>query len=250
MTLGKAIAAILILLFWGPLSVRAQPIQSGDSQVGLVSQVGTVSSDEPALNLLFSVKKQWALYGAPQTRSMSSSEWEALVDHIRKARFETALVQVVVIMRDSDVKGTIGLVDRLKGRRVKTKQVGQDGATAYDIWRTIGYRTTARKIFNAHKENVLAIDRYRNMPVILTSRVRRVSSDPQGLIYVELKVGRDPSDGTLSCYPWAEAPQMVDLTTLTEGDNIKVTCQIASFSGEILKMTSCLFSQPELRDWL
>lgn len=234
MTIWKMTAVIFLLLLFGSSQVVAQPGPGGDIPVA------------GGLNKLFAVEGQWALYGAPQPGPITEADWEILVGNIRKTSFGVDLVQVVVIISDSDVEGTLGLIDRRKGRRVTTRQVGQDGSTPYDIWRDVGYRTTARKIYVAHQENVLAIDRYRGMPVIFSSRVRRVAFDSGGATYIELKVGNSPSDGALACYPWVGAPQLVNLTTLTEGDSIKVTCQVASFTGKTLKMTSCLFEHHDL----
>ena len=198
----------------------------------------------PGLNRTFAVGQRWAMYGAPQPTRLDRAGFEALVNEIRNTRFDTSVTQVVVIVRDSDVDGTIGLVER-RGIKATGWFVEEDGSfSVYDLWHAVGYQTTPEQIMTDHLENILAAEElYPDLPLILTAQVKRVARDAKGDLFVEFMVGNRYPEAALACYPWAGAPQRIDLRTLKSGDRLKASGQFTEFSNGSLKLRGCLFSR-------
>lgn len=195
------------------------------------------------LNRTFAFGDRWAMYGAPQPGRLSREAFEALVDQVRKTRFEFLVTQVVVIVRDGDVDATLGLIEK---RRYKTTSlfVGEDGITTYDVWHAVGYPIEPEKILQDCLENILAAEeRYRDLPVTFTGQVGRVTRDAKGELYVEFSISARRPEHTLACYPWAGAGQHVDLPALKSGDKLRVSGQFAAFTDGNLRMKGCLFSR-------
>lgn len=216
--------------------------------VGLMASVSalaqTVSPNGPAaawLNVVFSVGDSWAMYGAPQLKPLSESEFQALARQVEQTDFPTDVSQVLVMIRDTDVDGTLGLIEK-RGKKVRAQMVAEGGQTAFGLWHQVGYSTSPEKMLSEHLDNILAAeDKYPNLPVLFYAPVRRVARDNNDEIYVEFAIRRTPYP--LICYPWAGAPQLVDLKSLKGGDRLRVSAQFSSWSPqEGLKLRGCLFS--------
>jgi len=209
-----------------------------------VLQAQNKGAEGPAaagLNPIFSVGTQWTLYGAPQKERLGKAEFEAIIADVRDTKFSSAIVQVVVILRDSQVEGTIGLVEK-RGRRAAGLLVEPGGAGPYDVWHAVGYNRSPEKILSDCRENVLAAeDTYRDLPVSFTAKVQRVAKDPSGDLFVEFSIKNQ--DMTLRCYPWENAPQRIDLPSLRTGDQLKVSGQFTQYGAEYIKLRGCLFSR-------
>ena len=197
----------------------------------------------PGLHRTFSLGTAWAMFGAPQAGRLGRAEFDKLAEDIKATRFAADHVQVVVILRGADAGGTIGLVER-RGWRFSSLFVEPGGPTAFDVWRQVGCPLTPERILADYRENVLAAeDRYRDLPVRFTGKVKRVARDDRGAAFVEFSIRR--TDLTLACHPWPDAPQLEDLRTLKAGQRLDVAGQFAEYNPAGLKLHSCLFSPPQ-----
>jgi len=193
------------------------------------------------LNLIFFVDNKWAMYGAPQDSRLDKEAFEALVNQIKSAKFASALTQVVVILRDSEVEGTLGLIEK-RGTRATGLLVEEGGPSPYDIWHRVGYQILPDKIINDFNENILSAEKnYRDLPIIFDGVVKRVGKDSAGHVFVEFVVKQQGAG--LICYPWPEAPQMVELSALRSGDRLRVSGQFTEISDQLVKLRGCLFSR-------
>ncbi len=207
----------------------------------LAQNKGAEGPAAAGLNPIFSVGNKWTLYGAPQVGRLSREEFDSLITDIRDTKFSSAIVQVVVIIRDSQVEGTIGLVEK-RGRRAAGLFVDGDKAGPYDVWHAVGYNNSPEKILSDCQENVLAAEEtYRDLPVTFSAPVKKVAKDNSGDIYIEFSIKNQ--DISLICYPWENAPQRVDLPSLRSGDRLKVSGQFTEYGIEHIKLRGCLFSR-------
>ena len=194
------------------------------------------------LNLIYAVGNQWALYGALQEARIDQAAFEAIVERVKNSKFNTLTTQVVVIIRDSDTEGTLGLIEKRSNRRTSGTMVSDESYTAFDAWHQVGCNVTPDKVIADHLENILAAEElYKDLPIVFTGSVKRVGKDQRGDVYVEF-VTRYPEVGAF-CYPWQEAPQKIDLKTLKASDKLKVSGQFTELSSEGLKLRGCLFSR-------
>lgn len=193
------------------------------------------------LNLIYFVGDKWAMYGAPQEVRLSREAFDEMITRVRDIKFPSSVTQVVVIMRDSDVEGTIGLIEK-RGLRAAGAYVGDDGTGPYDIWHNVGYSVTPEKLIGDFHENILAAEAiYRDLPVNFIGTVSRVTRDQDGGVFIEFSV---KSHSTIvACYPWAEAPQRAPLNSLRNGDRVRVSGQFTEFDGSSVKLRGCLFSR-------
>lgn len=222
----RFILMIIILIILAPVPAMAQGAGPGSPIAGL--------------NLIFFVENKWAMYGAPQDHHLTRGEFEALLNRIRETRFPSVVTQVVVMLRDSEVEGTLGLIEK-RGLRAAGIYVGENGVGPYDIWHTVGYQINPDKLLTDFHENVLAAEAtYRDLPVVFEGQVKRVGKDNAGQVFVEFEV-KQP--GGLICYPWPEAPQVVGLSSLRGGDRLKVTGQFTEMSDNTARLRGCLFSR-------
>ena len=193
------------------------------------------------INLTFAVKGQWAMYGAPQEKFLDEQEFQALVEAVRNTKFAHPLVQVVVILRNAEAEGTLGLIEK-SGKRLSSVMVEEGRANVYSIWHDIGYSTSPEKMLAEHVENIVAAEeKYRNLPVLLYGAVNRVAKDAGGEAYVEFNIRHTTTP--LICYPWQGAPQAVELKDIKSGDRLRVSGQFNEWSAEGLKLRGCLFSK-------
>ena len=203
-------------------------------------------ADRPAaipagLNLLFFVGHKWALYGAPRESRLDQAAFEDLAKSIRDIKFPSSTTQVVVMVRDTQVEGTIGLVEK-RGLRVSSLLVQPHGSGPFEVWHKVGYRVSPDKIVSDFQGNILAAEAtYRDLPVTFTGQVKRVGKDPGGQVFVEMDI--KSSGASFLCYPWAELPQQVELNTLRSGDRLETSGQFAEFSNNTVKIRSCLFTR-------
>lgn len=195
------------------------------------------------LNVTFAVEGQWVMYGAPQDKKVTREEFEALAEQIKETRFIYPVVQIVVILRNADAEGTLGLIDK-RGRKMSTAFVEAEGTSIYGVWHEVGYSTSPERMLAEHQENVLAAEeKYADLPVLFLGAVRRVAKDSKGDVYVDFSIRH--TDSSLSCYPWEGAPQGISLKNLKAGDRLKVSGQFTEWSAEEgLKLRGCLFSRP------
>lgn len=193
------------------------------------------------LNLIFFVDNKWAMYGAPQETRLDKAAFEALVNRIKGIKFASAVTQVVVILHDSEVDGTLGLIEK-RGVRAAGYFVEEGGPGPYDIWHSVGHQILPDKIINDFHENILAAETtYRDLPVIFDGVVKRVGKDSAGNVFVEFVVKQQGSG--LVCYPWPEAPQKAELSALRSGDRLRVSGQFTELSDGLVKLRGCLFSR-------
>ncbi|MDR1044565.1 MAG: hypothetical protein LBP33_05530 [Candidatus Adiutrix sp.] len=203
--------------------------------------LGVQGPAAPALNRIFSVGDQWSLYGMPQDGRLSREAFENIVAQVRHSTFDSTVVQVVVILRDSEVGGTLGLVEK-RGRRAAGLFVEEGGPGPYDVWHAVGYNSSPERIVTDCQENILAAEEvYKDLPLTFVGTVKRVSKDAAGRIFVEFSIKYQNID--LACYPWEDAPQAVDLRALRTGDRLRVSGQFTEISSQGLKLRSCLFSR-------
>ncbi|MDL2259664.1 OB-fold putative lipoprotein [Deltaproteobacteria bacterium OttesenSCG-928-K17] len=203
-----------------------------------------VTPDGPTaagLNLIYFVSDKWAMYGAPQEVRLSREAFDEMIVRVRDMKFPSAVTQVVVIMRDSDVDGTIGLIEK-RGLRAAGAYVGDGSTGPYDVWHNVGYTVTTEKIIADFHENILAAESvYRDLPVNFIGTVGRVTRDDKSAVYVEFT---DKSHSSVvACYPWAEAPQRAAVNSLRNGDRVRVSGQFTEFDGNTVKLRGCLFSR-------
>ncbi len=199
------------------------------------------SLTDAGLNLVFFVDNKWAMYGAPQTGRIDKSAFEALVTRVKNLKFPSTVTQIVVMVHDSEAEGTIGLVEK-RGLQVSSQFVDAGGVGPYDIWHAVGYSVNPDKVLTDFQENVLAAEgTYHDLPLTFSGQVRRVGKDAGGQVFVEFAL-RSPVGG-LVCYPWAEAPQRVDLRSLRSGDRLKVSGQFTEVADNYIKLRGCLFSR-------
>ncbi len=210
----------------------------------LAAQIGP-GLDGPAapfLNRIFYVGDDWAMYGAPQKATLDRASFNALAQQIRMTRFQAAVNQIIVILEDSDVSGTIGLIDR-RGTKAQGWMVGEKNLSPYDIWHAVGYQTSAENLVKDYRQNILTAEElYPNLPVLFTSTVTQVARDEKGALYVALDVKAPYESVTIRAYPWAGALQRVDLKLLKAGDKLKVSGQFTDFKNNNLVLRDCLFS--------
>ncbi|MDL2226168.1 hypothetical protein LJB86_00715 [Deltaproteobacteria bacterium OttesenSCG-928-M10] len=193
------------------------------------------------INLTFAVPGQWAMYGSPQEKPLDDKEFQALAAAVRDTKFAYPLVQIVVILRNAEAEGTLGLIEK-RGKRLAGVRVEEGGATVYSIWHDIGYSTSPERMFGEHAENILAAEeKYRNLPVLFYGAVRRVAKDAGGDAYVEFNIRH--TNTPLVCYPWLGAPQAAEIKDLKAGDRLRVSGQFTDWSAEGLKVRGCLFSR-------
>ena len=193
------------------------------------------------LNRIYAVGDKWALYGMPQGARLDKAAFEALVTQIKDTKFQTVHTQVVVIISDSNIEGTIGLVEK-RGLRVSSQFVDSGASpAAYDVWHTVGYNTTPDKIYSDFQENIVYSENtYRDLPLTFTGTVRRVGKDEKGEVFLEFAI---KSKIGLFCYPWGGAPQAVDLPALRAGDKLKVSGQFTEMTPDGPMLRGCLFSR-------
>ena len=233
MRLALAILILISMIAAGPLALAQEglsaPAKGADGPVA------------PALNLIFSVGDKWSLYGLPQDSRLSKEAFENIIAQVRDTRFDSTVAQVVVILRNSEVGGTLGLVEK-RGRRAAGLFVEEGGPGPYDVWHAVGFNSTPERIVTDCQENILAAEEvYKDLPLTFTGTVKRVAKDAAGRIFVEFSIKYQNID--LACYPWEDAPQAVDLRGLRTGDRLKVSGQFTEISNEGLKLRSCLFSR-------
>lgn len=216
--------------------------------LGLALSPGLSAQDKEAegpaadlINLTFAVPGQWAMYGAPQDKALDEKGFQVLATAVKDTKFAYPLVQVVVILRNAEAEGTLGLIEK-RGKRLASVMVEEGGASVYSIWHDIGYSTSPERMFGEHAENILAAEeKYRNLPVLFYGAVRRVAKDAGGEAYVEFIIRH--TNVPLICYPWLGAPQAADIKNLKAGDRLRVSGQFADWSPEGLKVRGCLFSR-------
>ncbi|GHV57547.1 hypothetical protein FACS189460_4300 [Deltaproteobacteria bacterium] len=231
----------LSCLWGGPALAQPEPLTP--PAVSVPAANGAEGPAAAGLNRTFRVGAVWAMYGAPQPGPLSREAFEALAGTIEETRFAAENVQVVVIVREADASGTLGLVEK-RGRKFSRLFVTPEGPTPFDIWRQVGYRVTPERILADYRENVLAAEElYRDLPLRFTGLVRRVARDARGEVFVDFALRR--TDLTLACYPWAKAPQAVELKDLKSGLRLDVAGQFAEYNQAGLKLHSCLFSPPQ-----
>lgn len=229
MTRPVVLLAVLLLSLSQALAQAQEPLPSEPASV------------TDGLNLIFFVDNKWAMYGAPQGGRLDKAAFEALVSRVKSAKFASALTQVVVILRDSEVEGTLGLIEK-RGARVSGHFVEEGGPGPYDIWHLVGHQVLPDKIISDFNENILSAEKiYRDLPILFDGQVKRVAKDGAGHVFVEFMV-KQPGAG-LVCYPWPEAPQKVDLSSLRSGDRLRVSGQFTDISDSLLQLRGCLFSR-------
>jgi hypothetical protein len=181
------------------------------------------------------------MYGAPQSGRLTREDFEVLAKAVGATQFAAEDVQVMVIVRDSDVQGTIGLVEK-RNQRLTSAFVTPDGPSAFELWHRVGYHRKPEKILADCQENILAAEEtYRDLPLLFTGTAKRVAKDDRGRVFVEF--GLRHSDLTLACYPWPEAPQGLDLKDLKAGQRLDVSGQFTEYYSGGLKLRDCLFSR-------
>ncbi|MDR2947322.1 MAG: hypothetical protein LBV79_11340 [Candidatus Adiutrix sp.] len=194
------------------------------------------------LNRTFA-KDSWAMYGAPQDAPLDENGFGLLASRVEQTLFAASQVQIVVIRRGADASGTIGLIEK-RGRRVTSTYLRSADQDVYAVWHQVGYRTSPDRLSSDFRENVLAAEEaYRDLPLTFNSVVRGVGKDESGEVFVEFPI-RGRSAGVL-CYPWAGAPQGVDLQELRGGAKVRASGQFSSYGrdgGIVLR--GCLFSRP------
>lgn len=229
---------LLAVLFLGLLQSLLQTPALAQDQTQETSPANPAAAD---LNLIFFVDNKWAMYGAPQDSQLDKAAFEALVKRIKSVRFASALTQVVVIRRDSELEGTLGLIEK-RAARTTGLLVEAGGPGPYDIWHLVGHQILPDKIVNDFNENILAAEKnYRDLPVLFDGVVKRVGKDSAGQVFVEFALKQQGAG--LACYPWPEAPQMVELSALRSGDRLRVSGQFTEISDQLVKLRGCLFSR-------
>ena len=213
----------------------------GPAGLAAAQETGPSGPAADRLNRIYSVGDKWALYGMPQAARLDRAAFDSLVAQVKDTKFSTVHTQVVVIISDSNIEGTIGLIEK-RGLRVSSLYVDSAGSpAAYDVWHTVGYNTTPDRIYSDFQENIIYSENtYRDLPLTFNGTVRRVGKDEKGEVFIEFAVRTKVG---LVCYPWGGAPQAVDLPALRSGDKLKVSGQFTEMLPEGPKLRGCLFSR-------
>ncbi|KXS56285.1 MAG: hypothetical protein AMR96_03455 [Candidatus Adiutrix intracellularis] len=233
---------LLLVIFWASTApAQPSPFLTTTPSPRSNPTLGAAGPAAADLTRIFTVGTRWAMYSAPQNGRLTREDFEFLVKSIRKTQFAAENVQVVVIIHNSGIQGTIGLVEK-RNQRLTSAFITPNGPSPFELWHRVGYRCNPEKILADYQENILAAEEtYHDLPLLFTGITKRVAKDNRGRVFVEFSLNH--SDLTLACYPWPESPQGLDLKNLKTGQHIDVSGQFIEYYIGGLKLRNCLFSR-------